>query len=99
MKAGKHRPRASKAPDCSRPDPQLRAQRSYTSRPALEADYLAVNDAVSIQRGILVQVSMHGTDNRSDHLVWAGTGRPCAFTGPMVNGSDLLDLTWPKGAR
>ncbi len=38
--------------------------RSYTPPPAPEAAYLAMHRALGIERGVLVQVSVHGTDNR-----------------------------------
>ncbi|MFT4267274.1 MAG: amidohydrolase family protein [Xenophilus sp.] len=37
--------------------------RSYTPTPAPATDYLAMLDAVGMDRGVLVQVSVHGTDN------------------------------------
>ncbi|MES1937727.1 amidohydrolase family protein [Salinisphaera hydrothermalis] len=39
-------------------------QRSYTPPPATEADYLAMLDATGMDRGVLVQISVYGTDNR-----------------------------------
>ena len=39
-------------------------ERSYTPPPAPEEAYLAMHDALGIERGVLVQVSVHGTDNR-----------------------------------
>ena len=39
------------------------ADRSYTPRPAPAESYLAVHEAFGIERGVLVQVSVHGTDN------------------------------------
>ncbi|GAC1336275.1 MAG: amidohydrolase [Myxococcales bacterium] len=39
-------------------------ERTYTPPPAPEAAYLAMHDALGIERGVLVQVSVHGTDNR-----------------------------------
>lgn len=38
--------------------------RSYTPPPAPEADYLAMLDATGMARGVLVQISVYGTDNR-----------------------------------
>lgn len=38
--------------------------RAYTPPPATEADYLAMLDALGLARGVLVQVSVYGTDNR-----------------------------------
>lgn len=40
------------------------AARSYTPPEATEASYLAMHDALGVERGVLVQVSVHGTDNR-----------------------------------
>jgi predicted TIM-barrel fold metal-dependent hydrolase len=39
------------------------ATRSFTSPEATEAQYLAMLDGLGLERGVLVQVSMHGTDN------------------------------------
>ena len=39
------------------------ASRSFTSPEATEAQYLAMLDGLGLDRGVLVQVSMHGTDN------------------------------------
>ena len=40
------------------------AERSYTPPPAPPAAYMAMLDAVGFARGVLIQVSVHGTDNR-----------------------------------
>lgn len=40
------------------------SNRSYTPPPAPEKAYLAMLDALGIQRGVLVQPSIYGTDNR-----------------------------------
>ncbi len=40
------------------------ANRSYTPPPAPESKYLAMQDALGMQRGVLVQVSVYGNDNR-----------------------------------
>lgn len=40
------------------------AQRSYTPPPASPAQYLSMLDATGMAHGVLVQVSVHGTDNR-----------------------------------
>jgi 2-pyrone-4,6-dicarboxylate lactonase len=42
----------------------LVANRSYTPVPAPEEDYLAMLDATGMDRGVLVQISVYGTDNR-----------------------------------
>lgn len=39
------------------------AERSYTPTPAPPQAYLRMLDAVGIERGVLIQVSVHGTDN------------------------------------
>lgn len=39
------------------------AERSYTPRPAPPAHYLAMLDATGVDHGVLVQPSVHGTDN------------------------------------
>ncbi len=40
------------------------AQRSYTPPPASEAAYLTMLDQTGMTYGVLIQVSVHGTDNR-----------------------------------
>lgn len=40
------------------------AGRSYTPPPAPEAEYLAMLDRMGMSRGVLVQISVYGTDNR-----------------------------------
>lgn len=42
----------------------LVANRSYTPVPAPESDYLAMLDKTGMDRGVLVQISVYGTDNR-----------------------------------
>lgn len=42
----------------------LIANRTYTPVPAPEDDYLAMLDATGMDRGVLVQISVYGTDNR-----------------------------------
>lgn len=46
------------------PEHPLVAGRSYTPPPAPPAAYLAMLDACGLAKGVLVQVSIHGTDNR-----------------------------------
>lgn len=46
------------------PDYPYVAGRSYTPPPAPAAAYLAMLDATCMTHGVLVQVSVHGTDNR-----------------------------------
>ncbi|WPB55660.1 amidohydrolase family protein [Xylophilus sp. GOD-11R] len=38
--------------------------RSYTAPPAVESAYIAMLDNLGLQRGVLVQISTYGTDNR-----------------------------------
>lgn len=71
------------------------ASRSFTPPPATEAEYLAMHDAVGIQRGVLVQVSVHGTDN--SYMVETlrrhpGRLRGVAVVGPDVSDQELADL-------
>ena len=40
------------------------AGRSYTPHPATEQSYLSMLDAQGMARGVLVQISVYGTDNR-----------------------------------
>src|SRR5271156_1332821 len=65
------------------------ASRSYTPPPALEAAYLAMHDALGIQRGVLVQVSVHGTDNRC--MVESLRRHPNRLRGVAVVGPDVSD--------
>lgn len=46
------------------PDYPLVENRSYTPTPASPQQYLAMLDATGMTYGVLVQVSVHGTDNR-----------------------------------
>ncbi|PRZ42220.1 putative TIM-barrel fold metal-dependent hydrolase [Antricoccus suffuscus] len=71
------------------------ADRSYTPPPATEADYLAMLDATGMGRGVLVQISVNGTDNsymltalrhNSDRL------RGVAVVDPSIGASELADL-------
>jgi len=39
-------------------------ERSYTPHPATEADYLGMLETNGMSRGVLVQISVYGTDNR-----------------------------------
>ena len=46
------------------PEYPLVPERSYTPPPATAEAYLAMLDAVGFAKGVLIQVSVHGTDNR-----------------------------------
>lgn len=43
--------------------PPYSARRSYTPAPAPMASYIAMLDATGMKHGVLIQVSVHGTDN------------------------------------
>ena len=46
------------------PEHPLVPERSYTPPPATAETYLAMLDAVGFAKGVLIQVSVHGTENR-----------------------------------
>lgn len=71
-------------------------ERSYTPPEASEASYLAMLDALRVSRGVLVQVSVHGTDNRRMVEVLRHNStrlRGVAVVAPDVSERELLDLT------
>jgi 2-pyrone-4,6-dicarboxylate lactonase len=76
-------------------------KRSYTPPPAPEEAYLAMHDALGIQRGVLVQVSVHGTDNRL--LVETLRRHPQRLRGIAVVAPDIseaeLDVLDAAGVR
>ncbi len=65
------------------------ADRSYTPPPAPLEAYLAMHRALGIERGVLVQVSVHGTDNR--FLVEALRRHPDRLRGIVVVSPDISD--------
>jgi predicted TIM-barrel fold metal-dependent hydrolase len=65
--------------------------RSYTAPQAGEASYLAMLDALGMQRGVLVQVSVHGTDSRL--LVQTLQRHPQRLRGVAVVAPDVDDRT------
>jgi len=70
-------------------------ERSYTAPAATLQDYLAMLDAQGMARGVLVQVSIHGTDNR--YMVEALRAHPerlrgIAVVAPDVSDAELQDL-------
>lgn len=67
----------------------LVANRSYTAPEATLASYLAMLDAQGMERGVLVQVSIHGTDNRL--LLEALAAAPKKLRGVAVVGPDVRD--------
>jgi 2-pyrone-4,6-dicarboxylate lactonase len=76
-------------------------KRSYTPPPAPEEDYLAMHRALGIERGVLVQVSVHGTDNRL--LVETLRRHPARLRGIAVVSPDVseaeLDVLDAAGVR
>jgi predicted TIM-barrel fold metal-dependent hydrolase len=73
------------------PDPALPMvpSRSYTPPPAPEADYLRMLDAVGCSRGVLVQISIYGTDNR--YLLEVLGRHPDRLRGVAVVAPDVTD--------
>lgn len=67
----------------------LVAQRSYTPPAATEQSYLAMLDAQGMARGVLVQISVHGTDNR--YMVEVLRRHPDRLRGVAVVGVDVTD--------
>lgn len=65
------------------------SERSYTPPPAPEQAYLAMLAACGMARGVLVQVSVHGTDNRL--LLEALRRRPHRLRGVAVVAADVSD--------
>jgi 2-pyrone-4,6-dicarboxylate lactonase len=85
------------------------ADRSYTPPDATPADYVRMLDALGIERGVLVQPSCYGTDNR--RLVTAVAAHPDRFIGvvdldlrttddqlAVMPGVRGLRLRWPAAA-
>jgi len=67
----------------------LAAARSYTPHPASPEAYLAMLDAQGMDRGVLVQVSVHGTDNR--YMVEALQAHSDRLRGIAVVAPDVTD--------
>jgi 2-pyrone-4,6-dicarboxylate lactonase len=65
------------------------AARIYTPPPAPEAKYLAHLDAVGCTRGVLVQISVYGTDNR--YLLEVLGRHPDRLRGVAVVGPQVTD--------
>lgn len=63
--------------------------RSYTPPPATEGDYFAMLAACGMSRGVLVQVSVHGTDNR--YMLNALRDHPQSLRGVVVVDSTITD--------
>ncbi len=80
------------------------AERSYTPPPATEADYLAMLDATGMARGVLVQISVNGTDNR--YMLSALHHNPDRLRGvavvdPRIGADELaaLNVAGVRGTR
>lgn len=63
--------------------------RSYTPPPASEDQYMAMLDACGMERGVLVQVSVHGTDNR--YMLQALRRHPTKLRGVAVAAASITD--------
>jgi 2-pyrone-4,6-dicarboxylate lactonase len=66
-------------------------ERSYTPPEATEAAYLAMLDATGMAAGVLIQVSVHGTDNR--RMVETLRAHPDRLRGVAVTDPDAKDAT------
>ena len=66
--------------------------RSYTPPEASAEAYLAMHDATGIERGVLIQVSVHGADNRL--LLETLTAHPERLRGVAVMPPDLPDSAY-----
>ncbi|QHI97480.1 amidohydrolase family protein [Xylophilus rhododendri] len=67
-------------------------QRSYTPHPAPAEAYLRMLDATGMDRGVLVQVSVHGSDNRL--LMETLKQHPRRLRGIAVAPHDLPEAGW-----
>ncbi|OWT75418.1 MULTISPECIES: amidohydrolase [unclassified Achromobacter] len=65
------------------------ANRSYTPVPTPESDYLAMLDATGMARGVLVQISVYGTDNR--YMVEVLRRHPARLRGVAVVAPDVSE--------
>lgn len=64
-------------------------ERSYTPPPAPEENYLRMLLACGMSRGVLVQVSVHGTDNR--YLLGVLRRHPTQLRGVAVAAADITE--------
>ncbi|VVE57417.1 amidohydrolase family protein [Pandoraea anhela] len=67
------------------------AERSYTPPPAPEDKYLAMLDATGMTYGVLVQISVYGTDNR--YMLETLRRHPDRLRGIAVVSPDVSDAT------
>ncbi|ALM84818.1 amidohydrolase [Bordetella sp. N] len=65
------------------------ANRSYTPVPTPESDYLAMLDGTGMARGVLVQISVYGTDNR--YMVEVLRRHPARLRGIAVVAPDVSE--------
>lgn len=65
------------------------ADRSYTPVPTPASDYLAMLDATGMARGVLVQISVYGTDNR--YMVEVLRRHPTRLRGIAVVAPDVSE--------
>ncbi len=78
-------------------DCTLVADHSYVPAPATEAQYLAMLDALSLDHGVLVQVSVLGTDNSA--MLAALERNPQRLRGVAVVEPDVSDAELQLGQR
>lgn len=76
------------------PQYPLVAERSYTPSPATAEAYLAMLDAVGFAKGVLIQVSVHGTDNRL--LYETLSAHPDRLRGVAVMTADLPERAYAE---
>lgn len=72
----------------------LMPNRSYTAPEATEAAYLAMLDATGMTYGVLIQVSVHGTDNRL--MLKALRANPTRLRGVAVADLGLPDAAYAE---
>ncbi|MFG5776336.1 amidohydrolase family protein [Comamonas sp. J-3] len=65
------------------------ANRSYTPHPATEGDYLQMLHATGMERGVLVQISVYGTDNR--YMLEVLSRHPQKLRGIAVVDADISE--------
>jgi predicted TIM-barrel fold metal-dependent hydrolase len=63
--------------------------RSYTPPPAPEEDYLAMLDGTGMDRGVLIQISVYGTDNR--YMLDVLSRHPRRLRGIVVVDADIAE--------
>ncbi|MFG1410750.1 amidohydrolase family protein [Xanthobacter sp. VTT E-85241] len=76
------------------PDYPLMPNRSYTAPVATAADYLGMLDATGMTYGVLVQVSVHGTDNRL--MLETLRANPARLRGVAVADLGLSDAVYAE---